>query len=129
MEQPQCLIDTNAIIDYLGKKLPSKGMNFMNNIIDAVPKISVITKIEVPGFNAPEEHYQTLKDFINDSVVIDLTHDITDKSIITRKAHKTKLPDTIIAATAVVKNLVLITRNISDFKDIEGLQIINPHDT
>ena len=37
MEQPQCLIDTNAVIDYLGKKIPAFGMAFMNNIIDAVP--------------------------------------------------------------------------------------------
>jgi len=36
------------------------------------------------------------------------------------------LPDAIIAATALVSNLALTTRNVSDFKNIPGLKIINP---
>ena len=71
MEQPQYLIDTNAVIDYLGNKLPASGMDFMNTVIDAVPNVSVVTKIEVLGFNAPEQHYQLLTDFINDATVLD----------------------------------------------------------
>lgn len=67
MEQPQYLIDTNVVIDYLGSKLPASGMDFMNTVIDAVPNVSVVTKIEVLGFNAPEQHYKTLSDFINDA--------------------------------------------------------------
>jgi len=44
-----------------------------------------------------------------------------------RKSHLIKLPDAIIiAATALVYKLILITRNIEDYKDIEGLEIINP---
>ena len=127
MEQPQYLIDTNAVIDYLGHKLPAKGMTFMNNVIDAIPNISVVTKIEVLGFNAPDEHYQTLYSFINDATVFDLTNNIVDTSIEIRKKHKTKLPDAIIAATALVYDLVLISRNLSDFKNIDGLQVIDPH--
>lgn len=69
MEQTQYLIDSNAVIDYLGKKLPLSEMAFMSNVIDAVPNISVITKIKLPGFNTSDEHYQTLTNFINDSVI------------------------------------------------------------
>jgi predicted nucleic acid-binding protein len=39
-----------------------------------------------------------------------------------------KLPDAIIAATALVYDLTLITRNTSDFKNMEGLKVINPFD-
>ncbi len=127
MEQPQCLIDTNVIIDYLGSKLPDSGMDFMNTVIDAVPNVSVVTKIEVLGFNAPEQHYKTLSDFINDATVLDLTHNVVEASIEIRKKHKTKLPDAIIAATAIVYELVLISRNISDFKNIDGLIVIDPY--
>lgn len=102
-------------------------MNFMNAIIDAVPNVSVVTKIELLGFNAPDEHYQLLVNFMNDATVLDLTDNIVDQSIDVRKKHKTKLPDAIIAATAVVFNLVLISRNISDFKNIDGLQVIDPY--
>ena len=109
MEQPEYLIDTNAVIDYLGKMLPQESIDFMNNVIDAVPVVSVITKIEVLGFNAPTEHYRLLADFMADSTVLDLTGNIVDLTIDIRKRYKTKLPDAIIAATAIVYDLILIT--------------------
>ena len=100
MEQFQYLIDTNALIDYLGKKLPITAMDFLNNVIDAVPCVSVITKIEVLGFNSSKESTQLLTDFMNDANVFDLTNDIVTATINIRKKHKIKLPDAIIAATA-----------------------------
>ena len=127
MEQQQYLIDTNVVIDYLGKKLPDTGMTFMNDVIDAVPNISVITKIEVLGFNAPDEHYRLLSSFMDDATLFDLTDNMVDTSIEIRKRHKTKLPDAIIAATALEYGLVLIFRNISDFKNINGLHTIDPY--
>ena len=127
MEQPQYLMDTNVVIDYLGNKLPASSMDFMNDVIDAVPHISVITKIEVLGFNAPEQHYTILSDFINDAIVFDLSNNLVEASIVIRKKYKTKLPDAIIAATALVYDLIVISRNISDFKNIDGLLVIDPH--
>jgi predicted nucleic acid-binding protein len=127
MEQPQYLMDTNVVIDYLGNKLLASSMDFMNDVIDAVPHISVITKIEVLGFNAPEQHYTILSDFINDAIVFDLSNNVVEASIVIRKKYKTKLPDAIIAATALVYDLIVISRNISDFKNIDGLKVIDPH--
>jgi len=127
MEQSQYLIDTNAIIDYLSQKLPPAGMDFMNQIIDNVPNVSVISKIEVLGYNTTDQHYQILSNFMNDATVLDLTGSIVDVCIELRKKYKTKLPDAIIAATAMVYDLALITRNISDFKSITGLKVVNPH--
>ncbi|HRI31801.1 MAG TPA: type II toxin-antitoxin system VapC family toxin [Candidatus Kapabacteria bacterium] len=120
-------MDTNVVIDYLGNKLPASSMDFMNDVIDAVPHISVITKIEVLGFNAPEQHYTILSDFINDAIVFDLSNNVVEASIVIRKKYKTKLPDAIIAATALVYDLIVISRNISDFKNIDGLKVIDPH--
>ena len=127
MEQPQYLIDTNAVIDYPGKKIPLTGMDFMGPIVDSVPNVSVISKIEILGFNAPEEHYKLLTNFMDDAAVLDLTITIVDVSIDVRKKHKTKLPDAIIAATALVYDLVLISRNVSDFKNIHDLKVIDPY--
>ncbi len=128
MEQKQYLIDTNAVIDYLGLNLPAKGMAFMNEVVNAIPNVSVITKIEVLGFNTPLRNYTILNDFMNDSNVFELTSQIVDLSIAIRQTNKTKLPDAIIAATAMVYDLILVTRNISDFKNIKGLSILNPHE-
>jgi predicted nucleic acid-binding protein len=126
MEQ-QYLIDTNSVIDYLGNKIPISGMDFMNSVIDAVPNLSVVTKIELLGFNAPEPHYNTFVSFINDATVFDLTNAVVDVSIEIRKKYKTKLPDAIIAAAALVYDLVLISRNIDDFKNISELKVIDAH--
>jgi predicted nucleic acid-binding protein len=128
MEQPQYLIDTNAVIDYLGKKLPEAGMLFMNTIVDAIPNISVISKIEVLGFNTTDEYYGLLVDFMDDAVVLDVTEAVVNQSIYLRKHHKIKLPDVIIAATALTCDFLLIRRNNKDFGNIDGLKTVNPWD-
>lgn len=92
------LIDSNAIIGYLDNKIPAKGMAFMNGVVNNVPNISVMSKIEVLSFNAPKEAYTVLTDFIDISTVIDLTDDIVQQTIHLRKAYKIKTPDAIIAA-------------------------------
>ncbi|AMR33746.1 hypothetical protein A0256_21075 [Mucilaginibacter sp. PAMC 26640] len=127
MEQPQYLIDTNAVIDYLGRKMSPSAMVFMDLVIDAVPHLSVVSKIEVLSFNAPEEHYELLTDFMADAVIYDLSENVIDQTIQLRKHHKTKLPDAIIAATALVYDLTLISRNIADFRYITGLKLIDAH--
>ena len=118
------LIDTNALIEYTGDLLPEKAHSFISGIIDEQFIISVINKIEVLGYNTAGKD---IEDFIELADVIELTGDITSKTIELRKVYKTKLPDAIIAASAIVNNLTIITRNTKDFEKIEGLKVINPH--
>ncbi|MGI4750265.1 MAG: type II toxin-antitoxin system VapC family toxin [Janthinobacterium lividum] len=127
MERPQCLIDTNVIIDYFENKLPAPGLALMNEILDTKDNISIITKIELLVFNAPPEHYQLLKNFTNDVDIVELTSAIADRTIAVRKLYKIKLPDAIITATALVHGFTLITRNTTDFKNIGGIKVLNPH--
>jgi len=51
-----------------------------------------------------------LQNFIEDPTVIELESSIKYATVDIRKANKIKLPDAIIAATALVYNLTLITR-------------------
>jgi predicted nucleic acid-binding protein len=44
-----------------------------------------------------------------------------------RMAHKIKLPDAIIAATALVNGLGVVSRNASDFNKVPGLDVVDPH--
>ncbi len=99
--EPQYLIDSNAVIDYLSGKVPPKGLPFMNEVINSTPNISVITKIEVLGYKTSSEAYRLLLDFIEDSIVLGLSDDVVEKTIEIRKENKTKTPDAIIAATAI----------------------------
>ena len=52
---------------------------------------------------------------------------IIEQTILLRRNTKMKTPDAIIAATALVYDLTLITHNTSDFKNIQGLHIIDPY--
>ena len=101
-------------------------MEMMNTVIDDTPNISVITKIEVLRFNASVSVYKILEDFINQSVIFDLNDMVVSKTISICKSHRIKLPDAVIAATALVYDLSLITRNVIDFKNINGLELLNP---
>ncbi|MBL7792089.1 MAG: type II toxin-antitoxin system VapC family toxin [Saprospiraceae bacterium] len=121
------IIDSNAVIDYLMGKLPVSGMSFLNEVVDQIPFVSVITKIEVLGFSASSASHRLLAGFFDDAIVFGLSEEVTEKTIELRKQHKIKLPDAIIAATALVNRCTLITRNTADFKAILELPVIDPH--
>lgn len=88
----QYLIDTNTVIDYLGKKMPHTATLFLNQIVDTAPQISVISKIEILGYNAPTDAHRLLNNFITDILVIGLTDEIVNQTINLRKTHKIKYP-------------------------------------
>lgn len=123
----QYLIDSNALIDYLSGSLPNAGKAFMDQVINAIPFVSVISKIEVLGYKSTEEASILLSGFLNDSIVINLQDEIVDKTIEIRKEYKIKTPDAIIAATAITCKFILISRNEKDFKNIQHLSLLNPH--
>jgi len=118
------LIDTNVILDFMGGKLPTKSEDFLSKIIDEQINISVINKIELLGFSNAE---QVLIDLVNFAAVYHINDEIIDKTIELRKKYKIKIPDAIIAATAVVNDLALISHNFKDFQKITELNFINSH--
>jgi hypothetical protein len=122
--------DTNTVIYYLQQQFPPSAEKFMDNLVnEAHPVISAITEIELLCWkSATEKDEEVLHNFINDAMVIELEQPIKYKTADIRKKHKIKLPDAIIAATSLVYELILVSRNVSDFKNINGLQLINPWD-
>jgi predicted nucleic acid-binding protein len=114
----------DVVIDYLGNKLPLSGSSFIDNLPGV---ISVISRIEILGwYNATPEQLAKLRTFIQSSVIYSLTEHYVQKAILLRQQHKIKLPDAIIAATAIAEGLTLVTRNSLDFKNIETLELLNP---
>lgn len=111
----QYLADSNTIIDYVGNKMPHDALLLFDGYFDKSITISIISKIEVLGFNGNPGEPQHLADFINLANIIFIDNAIADKTIELRKSYKIKLPDALIAATALIFDLVLITRNIEDF--------------
>jgi len=121
--------DTNTVIYYLQQQFPPNAEKFMDESLkDAQPCISAITEIELLCWKtAIEKDLEVLRDFISNTLVIELERPIKLKTADIRKEHKIKLPDAVIAATAVIYDLILITRNVSDFKNIPELKIIDPY--
>ena len=122
------LWDTNTVIYYLQQQFPLGGERFMDELLkDEQPIISAITEIELLCWKTlTTEDLELLHSFISDVLVIELEQPIKLKTADIRKAHKIKLPDAIIAATALVYDLTLLSRNTVDFNSIEGIKIINP---
>lgn len=118
------LMDTNAVIDYLDNKLPDNNTNLIDKI---GTQISVITRMELLSWDkATNDQIKVLQEFINESNVIGLEENIILKTIELRKQYKIKLPDAIIAATALSGKMDLISHNISDFIKVPGLKVIDP---
>ncbi len=119
------LIDTNTAIDYFGKLLPGHIVIAINS---AATQISVVTRIELLCWsNLTPDEISMLKTFINSCIVHNLSEQIILKTIEIRKNLRLKLPDAIIAATSLVHDLSLLTRNVTDFNKVPGLNVINPH--
>jgi predicted nucleic acid-binding protein len=121
------LLDTNIIIQLLGNSLPQSRMSKMYEILDKEVMVSIITQMETLGYNFDSNEEQILfETFISESTILTINNAIIDETIAIRKSKKIKLPDAIIAATAKIHNLILISQNTSDFKNIHGLKMENP---
>lgn len=88
----QYLIDTNIVSDYLSASIPVYGMNLMDKAIDAIPNISILTQIEQLCWNTDEATTESVKSFIADSVVQDISLDVIAHCVSLRKGKKKKRP-------------------------------------
>lgn len=109
------LIDTNIVIYYFNGLTDDEAIH---NILADSFKISIITKIEFLGwgqFASDSESYSKAKEFISHATVFDLKNAIAEQTILLRQNFKVKTPDAIIAATALLNGLTVVTNNTSDF--------------
>lgn len=126
MAGQEYLIDTNIVIEYIGGTLPETTLDIIDDIIDNCFYISVINKIELLGFaDITEDEEQKFLLFINAANIIKLDDEVVNATIQLRKKYKIKLPDAIIAATALVNDLTILTRNTKDFEKIVELQVVS----
>lgn len=105
MTVPRFVLDTNVILYFLGGRLA-----------DPFPAgayaISVISELELlayPGLVSSEE--QRIRDFLADVPITDLTLSVKQHAVNLRKRLGLKLPDAIVAATALALDAVLLTND------------------
>lgn len=115
------LVDTNALIYYFN------GNEKVTNAIDGeILYISAITEIELLSFSQlDKESEQQIRYFIDDEScrLIELISAIKEQTIKIRRRHRIKLPDAIIAATALFLGIPLLTFD-SGFAKVDGLDLI-----
>lgn len=119
MNGSKVLVDTNIVLYFL------KGNHEINQFFtDYHIVISFITELELlsVGTISPEDEY-TIKEFLKYSLIIDINSDIKAQAIQIRKEVRLKLPDAIIAATALSMDLPLLTADKA-FSKITDSRII-----
>jgi len=121
------LVDSNVIIDYVSNRIPEKSAKQLDIYFNSNFSVSIVSKIEVLGFNTQEYELKQLESFIQLSSIVYIDEAVAVKTIEIRRMKRIKLPDAIIAATALVLNCILLSHNSTDFNKIEGLQVLDPY--
>ena len=86
--------------------------------------VSIASYIEVLGFRRLDDYRKRFfEEFFRSIEVIHLTTEIADRAIGLRQQRRIELGDAIIAATALVHSIPLLTRNIGDFRWVENLDV------
>ncbi len=116
--------DTNILIYFLAEELEvlpffDEGFLSQNEVF-----ISPIVRIELLSFPPlSTEEIEIIEELLLqfDSVVI--SREVEDLTLMIKRQYKTKLPDAVIAASALQQGACLVTRNAQDFRQITNLII------
>jgi predicted nucleic acid-binding protein len=119
MSGDSIVVDTSLIINLFN------GVNEVQELITGRSLfVSIITEIEVLSFpNITPKDSRLLKDFLSECYIIDIESAIKDITINIRSQYKVKLPDAVIAATAIYFDLPLFTMD-KGFNRIKDLQAV-----
>src|SRR3989344_3832179 len=117
-------LDTNAIIYYLnGDK---DAVQFLNKILARPVTLYVSAMVEIELFSSKNVSQIELS---NIEAILETTFNVPIDSRVAKLAAKLrrdfniKIPDSAIAATALLTNTTLITRNDKDFRKIPDLKL------
>ncbi len=118
------LLDSNIMIYSTVAELSPVVMPYISEPQNAV---SLVSKIEVLGFHKLNEveklHFDDLFARLN---ILPTDETVAEAATLLRQQKSMSLGDAIIAATALIHELPLVTRNAQDFRWIDGLELINP---
>lgn len=123
------LLDTSIAI-YL-----REGLASVVDRVDALPRkpfLSVVTRVELEGgvYAKPDEQDErrlAVDALLNMLPLLDFDFDMSETygQIVAQSGFsRRKIIDRMLAATALVANMTLITTNGDDFADIQGLQLM-----
>jgi predicted nucleic acid-binding protein len=120
------LIDSNILI----YAVQSAHAHLRRFIADHAPAVSAVSYVEVLGYHQlDDQEQQYLEEFFRLARVLPLSQAVLDQAVALRKKRRMSLGDALVAGTALVHGLTLVTRNGDDFQWIlKGLSLLNPFD-
>ncbi|WP_196527378.1 type II toxin-antitoxin system VapC family toxin [Nostoc commune] len=90
--------------------------------------ISIITQMELMVGCRNKAELQTLENFLKHFYIIKIDQAVSDTAVDLlrsyRLSHNLAIPDSLIAATAIVWNYPFITKNQRDYRFIQGLNLL-----
>ena len=121
------LLDTNILIYYFNGEMEDNVKSKISEIMRKSFQISVISKMEFLGFPFNSQEREQAIQLIEFAAIKPLNDEIVQRVIDIRQEKRIKLPDAIIAATAMEDSSILVTRNTKDFNSLD-LEAFNPFD-
>ncbi|MBE9013007.1 type II toxin-antitoxin system VapC family toxin [Pseudanabaenaceae cyanobacterium LEGE 13415] len=119
--------DTNILIYYLAGEvevLPFFDEAFLDQ---HEVFISPIVRIELLSFSQlSSKEIEVIEELLLQFHSVAVSHEVEDLTIMIKRRCKIKLPDAMIAASALHQQAYLVTRNAEDFKQITELTVKNP---
>jgi predicted nucleic acid-binding protein len=123
------LLDTDWIVHWLkGKKRIIDKIETYRKSGLSVSIISVAELYEgIYGSNHPEDDEQILKDFLRGVTLLEVSEDVCKKfgelrNGLRRKGELIGNFDLLIASTALINNLTILSDNVEHYKRIKGLK-------
>jgi predicted nucleic acid-binding protein len=121
------LLDSDVLIYHLNAQLDERGEIFLADVFQGSVYISVISRMEILGWRGhTDDSWTKTSEWLKALQEVALDEEVVQTTIRIRRNADIKLPDAIIAASAVTRHLPLITRNVKHFNRITGLTIVNP---
>lgn len=91
------------------------------------PTVSALSYVEVLGYHRlVEADRDDLEQLFRVAQVLPISQPVLERAVALRQIRKMSLGDSIIAGTALVHNLMLVTWNTDDFQWIEQIRLLNP---
>lgn len=117
------LLDSNIVIYSTQPEFQS----LRDLVTEYSPAVSVVSYIEVLGYHRlGSEDRKILYEFFEAAHILPLTDRVADFAVKLRQQRSMSLGDSIVAATALVHDLTLVTHNTKDFRWIASLKIYDP---
>ncbi len=121
------IVDTDILIDVARGVI--EAVTCLQNLkVSSGLAISIITQMELMVGCRNKVELQTLENFLKQFSIIKIDQAVSDKAVdllgYYRLSHGLLIPDSLIAATAIVSNYPFITKNQRDYRFIQGLNLL-----